>query len=76
VVDEPNKTFEQVMNTRLAQTDRPRDSSKLTGAVLVFRAGINKDDARVLLSQLNGSLESSEIREFDPQWGGPVWYIP
>jgi hypothetical protein len=58
-------------------------SEKQTGTVLVFKKGVSKEEVKERLKALNDILDSGyylrgqpTVREFNPDWGGPVWYIP
>jgi len=49
------------------------------GAVVIFREGVRQAQAefalRILVDQ--GILEYvPTVNGFNPDWGGPVWYIP
>jgi hypothetical protein len=53
------------------------------GAVIVFKEGMSDEDCRKALKRIADVLDdnvyanrNSSIREFEPQYGGPVWYIP
>ncbi len=52
-------------------------NEQMVGAVLVFKS----DDVERVQEFLNRLVERDIIqpataREFNPQYGGPVWYIP
>ncbi|GAG34756.1 unnamed protein product [marine sediment metagenome] len=48
-----------------------------TGAVLVFKEGVNEEDAAKALEKLKALLDHTpRVNTFDPEWGGPVWYVP
>jgi hypothetical protein len=47
-----------------------------TGALLIFKDGVSKEQARKALEDLKALLDYETIQEFDSRWGGPVWYIP
>jgi len=55
-----------------------RDTSKdQAGTVLVFKPGVTKRQAEEALRKIESLLESKPyVNTFDPEWGGPVWYIP
>ncbi len=59
------------------------------GAVLVFRDGVTLEQASKAMAPLRGLLEECKlagppelrdryavVKEFDSQYGEPVWYIP
>jgi hypothetical protein len=50
------------------------------GALVVFGEGVSKKDIELALAELGKlprfPIESCRVVEFDPAWGGPVWYIP
>ncbi len=47
------------------------------GAVLIFKPGLDRADAEKALEALRELLDYvPSVREFNPQWGSPVWYIP
>ena len=48
-----------------------------TGAVLVFKDGVSPEEAQKALAKLQDILQyQPNINTFNPNWGGPVWYIP
>ena len=48
-----------------------------SGTVLVFKEGVTEEQARKALEKLKALLDyTPRINTFDPEWGGPVWYIP
>jgi hypothetical protein len=52
---------------------------KQAGAVIVFRVGVSAEAAQRAIDALHelDLLEGQpKVREFDSEWGGPVWYIP
>ena len=52
---------------------------KQRGAVLVFRSGSPSDKIDAALKRLvdEGLIERPPVvHEFNPEWGGPVWYVP
>ncbi len=57
---------------------KPRDVSKdQAGTVLVFKPGVTKEQAQKALEKLRDLLEHSpHVNTFNPEWGGPVWYVP
>jgi hypothetical protein len=57
---------------------KKRDTSKhQAGTVLVFKPGVTKNEASLALRQIQHLLEHPpQVNMFDPEWGGPVWYIP
>lgn len=59
--------------------------NKKLGTVLVFADNISPDQAREILRRMmsSGFLDPKyyvsglpQVHEFDPDLGGPVWYIP
>tara|TARA_Y100000296_G_C5056276_1_gene197445 strand:+ start:351 stop:533 length:183 start_codon:yes stop_codon:yes gene_type:complete len=54
---------------------------KRLGAVIVFKADVDKDEAVALLEKIVDDLATywepkDLVHEFDDEMGGPVWYIP
>jgi hypothetical protein len=48
-----------------------------TGAVLVFKPSVSPEQAAEVLKALHYLLEYvPRVNEFNPEWGGPVWYVP
>ena len=66
--------FSRVMNTRVAQVNRRPNGQ--VAAVIVFNPNMTIADANDALSTLSGKLESTDVQEFNPQFGGPVLYFP
>ena len=59
--------------------------AKRRGAVLVFKKGTSQKQAAAVLQRIAKALDlgyyvkqepADLVREFDDEWGGPVWYIP
>jgi hypothetical protein len=46
------------------------------GGVIVFKKGTTKAEVEFLLRAMAGVLKASDIREYDGDAGGPVFYIP
>lgn len=46
------------------------------GGVITFRRGTTKAEVETILRALGGVLRSSDVREYDPKMGSPVFYIP
>ena len=55
------------------------------GAVIEFADGVSKEEAEKALKELvdkglidvEGNVEKKvHVHEYEPEWGGPVWYIP
>jgi hypothetical protein len=53
------------------------------GTVLVFKEGVSKEEAQKRLEALRDILDLGyflsgmpQVQEFNPDWGGPVWYVP
>lgn len=58
----------------------PKPTDRM-GTVLVFKEGIDLEEARRALESIRAVLDTSDehtpsIHFFDPSMGGPVWYIP
>jgi hypothetical protein len=62
-----------------------RKNQKRLGVVLVFKEGLDRAKAEGLIQKLvtEGYLDTSyyveqkpTVNEFNPEYGGPVWYIP
>lgn len=66
-------------------------ANERTGTVIVFKDGVSVDEAAHALSTIKNFIDfrmstidtgnewsnlQRMIREFDPEWGGPTWYIP
>lgn len=66
--------FSRIMNTRVAQVNRT--PSGQVAAVIVFRSDMTIADANEALATLSDKLESTDVQEFNPQFGGPVLYFP
>ena len=54
-----------------------------SGAVLVFREGVTREEAEKAIATLKALLDPTywtrelpKVHEFNPDHGGPVWYIP
>ncbi len=62
---------------KLSDEERTSLGYKQMGAVLVFKPGVPLIDARAALETLQNLLEVRPcIKSFNPEHGGPVWYIP
>jgi len=47
------------------------------GAVLVFKPSVTSEEAAKALKVLEALLDYvPRVNEFNPDWGGPVWYVP
>lgn len=53
------------------------------GTVLVFKKTVTKAQAEAALKKIYDVVEldyyvakEPYVNEFNPEWGGPVWYIP
>lgn len=59
------------------QTDHEQDGPRF-GAVVIFKDGITREQAELILSKLatKDLIGYTRAHAFDPSWGGPVWYIP
>jgi hypothetical protein len=55
-----------------------RNTSKdQAGAVIIFKPGVSKNEASLALRQIQHLLDHPpSINMFNPEWGGPVWYVP
>ena len=50
---------------------------KQVGAVLVFKEGVSEKEAALALQKIKELLAGPpQIASFNPDWGGPVWYVP
>ncbi len=55
---------------------------KQVGIVLVFNKGVTVEDVNIMIAQSGAMVDeidydaSSRAQEFNPEWGGPVFYIP
>lgn len=53
------------------------DPSKLAGVVLVFKAGVSREEAEKRLRALSDVLEGEpKVQVFNPERGYPCFYIP
>jgi hypothetical protein len=56
--------------------------AKRLGVVLVFRKDVTAEEAQRLIQELCDSAvvdrkaANTQVREYDDEYGGPVWYIP
>ena len=62
-------------------TDRIEGEKTMYGSVLVFADGTTREEAEKVIMELQGrgiiDVECpASVNEFDPYWGGPVWYTP
>lgn len=49
----------------------------MVGTVLVFKEGTDKKAAENAIKQIKHLLDHpARVEEYNPAWGGPVWYIP
>ena len=47
------------------------------GSVVVFNSGVTITAAQVALESIQHLLDHPPmVNEFDPEMGGPVWYVP
>lgn len=47
------------------------------GVVLEFKSGVSKKEIERILAEIKDRLQyMPTIHEFNPNYGGPVWYIP
>lgn len=61
---------------------------KQVGAVITFPEGVSQNDAEAYIRQMANAMASNhpavvfadditvQVREFEPEYGGPVWYVP
>lgn len=56
---------------------------KNVASLIYFPEGITKEEAEEYIRRLNKALEKelgtgvgAITKEYDPDWGSPVWYIP
>ena len=49
--------------------------STQTGAVITFEEGVTPEEALELLKAIR-EVVSIDAREFNPEWGSPVFYVP
>lgn len=68
-----DSVFSRVMNTRVAQVNRLPNGQ--VGAVIVFTRGTTKEEAEEAIRTLD-IVESSDVQEFNPEYGSPVFYVP
>lgn len=60
-----------------------------TGALIVFKPGMTAEDAEAILGNIASVIDfdyyvgnsdeeklSNMVHTYDPEWGGPVWYLP
>ena len=57
------------------QSVEPR-APKQVGAVITFPEGVTEADVRLALQHLSVEIEGATISTYNPQYGGPVWYVP
>jgi len=55
--------------------NRKKNNSQ-TGAVLVFKPDISVEEAKRVIEVIAPYLDSGTIKEFDPDIGYPVFYVP
>lgn len=56
---------------------QPSQKNEQAGVVLVFKPGITKERAELLLAVIQHTLvEEPRVHMFNPEHGGPAWYIP
>lgn len=46
------------------------------GAVIVFDRDVSLEEAREALAKLGVRVDSTIVREYNPEHGEPDWYIP
>ena len=70
----------QRIQERLGEHDMPRKQrhDRQTGAVLIFKPGVTKDEAQRMLRTCETllQLQGMDVQEFNPQHGSPVFYVP
>jgi hypothetical protein len=53
------------------------DTRKQQGVVLTFKEYISQEEAERILDAIKRHLDHEpKVRSFNPNHGGPVWYIP
>ena len=54
------------------------NNARQTGAVITFEEGVSPEEAKRLLEffQEQLRLERITVREYNPSWGEPVFYVP
>jgi hypothetical protein len=68
-----NSTFSRLMNTRVAQVNRTPNGRVV--ALLVFDARTTVADVNDAIRQMGNIVETSNVQEFQPEYGMPViWY--
>jgi hypothetical protein len=53
--------------------------AKQIGAVIVFKECVTRACAEAWIDQMQTALDhkyGTQVGEFDPKYGGPVWYVP
>lgn len=54
--------------------------AKQFGTVLVFKQGLTKEEIEARLRQIADIVDEdyrqTTVHSFNPDWGGPVWYVP
>lgn len=48
---------------------------KRVGAVIEFDENVSEAEARRILDKIN-EVVATTVREYDDEYGDPVWYIP
>ena len=57
----------------------PRPNERVQyGVVLVFDEGLTKEQVERALEEMlaDRRVTRSNVNGFNPEWGGPVWYVP
>ena len=58
---------------------------KRVAAIIYFRSESNLEDVQKVITKLSKQLDNNDsgpqinsaiVREYDPEWGHPVWYVP
>lgn len=72
--------FSRVMNSSVHDGGKPlHDPSKKVAILIVLEEGETLENARGFVSWMHKAdveIESSEIQEFNPDYGSPVIYFP
>lgn len=69
-----DSVFSRLMNTPVAQPKR-RPVGQVA-AVIIFKRGVNLEDATEMLTSLADGLESIDVQNFNPEYGRPVlWFV-
>lgn len=56
--------------------DKPRNQERRYGGVIIFREDITDHERERVIEALKRYCRTVDVREFNPDWGEPVFYIP